>query len=169
MSNNSIQLTTIDLFKENMKFSVGHFTIFSATDRERLHGHNFNVNVSIIAEVDHNGMCFDYGIYKSLVEKLCRSWNEYFILPKRSPHLTLIEKGQNIYARFNGEDIPFLKSDVLILDIRNSTVEEFSDLIMRELTANNSQIQEHKIHALEVKVFSGPGQSASAKCNFLQL
>lgn len=163
MSTQPIQLTTIELFKENMKFSVGHFTIFSATERERLHGHNFNVSVSITAEVNENGMCFDYSIYKRIVEKNCKSWNEYFVLPTRSPYLTLREDGKHIYALFNEEQIPFLKSDVLLLDIRNATVEEFSDLIVRDMTANKEQLSEYKIHALEVKVFSGPGQSASAK------
>ena len=38
-----MKTTTIGLQKKNMKFSVGHFTIFSATKRERLHRHNFNV------------------------------------------------------------------------------------------------------------------------------
>ena len=38
------QLTTIELSKEYLKFSAGHFTVFSATERERLHGHNFSVS-----------------------------------------------------------------------------------------------------------------------------
>ena len=38
---------TIRLAKENMKFSAAHFTIFSASERERLHGHNFRVEVDI--------------------------------------------------------------------------------------------------------------------------
>ncbi|EQD50251.1 hypothetical protein B1A_13514, partial [mine drainage metagenome] len=31
----------VDLSKERMKFSAGHFTVFSASERENLHGHNF--------------------------------------------------------------------------------------------------------------------------------
>ena len=32
------ELTTIEIDKENLKFSAAHFTIFSGTERERLHG-----------------------------------------------------------------------------------------------------------------------------------
>ena len=54
---------TIRLAKENMKFSAAHFTIFNASERERLHGHNFRVEVDIEARMLGNGMCFDYGIF----------------------------------------------------------------------------------------------------------
>ena len=76
---------TIRLAKQNMKFSAAHFTIFSATERERLHGHNFTVEVDIDARMLGNGMCFDYGIYKDRVVALCRELNEWTILPTRSP------------------------------------------------------------------------------------
>ena len=42
-------LTTINICKEALKFSGAHFTIFSATDRERLHGHNFRVRAEVTA------------------------------------------------------------------------------------------------------------------------
>ena len=54
------QVSTIELFKEAMKFSAGHFTIFSETERERLHGHNFTVYVALTGEVNDKGMIADY-------------------------------------------------------------------------------------------------------------
>ena len=36
-------VTTVELQKESMKFSAGHTTIFSATEREPLHGHMYQV------------------------------------------------------------------------------------------------------------------------------
>ena len=59
MSNFAIpEFTTIDILKEDIKFSAAHFTVFSATERERLHGHNFHVGLSVTAPVGSNGMCF---------------------------------------------------------------------------------------------------------------
>ena len=52
------QITTIELFKEDMKFSAAHYTIFSATERETLHGHNFNVHAAITAQIHDLGMLF---------------------------------------------------------------------------------------------------------------
>ncbi|MFN8671673.1 MAG: 6-carboxytetrahydropterin synthase [Candidatus Sericytochromatia bacterium] len=158
-----MKTTTIELFKEGMKFSAGHFTIFSETERENLHGHNFNVYVSITAEILENGMCFDYGIYKKRISKLCKEWNEVFILPTKSPYLQIEEDSSYIYALFNKEKIPFLKRDVLLLPIVNATLEEFSSLMIDKLISDKSELEKFKIKELVVKVFSGPGQCALAK------
>lgn len=157
-----MKTTCITLQKENMKFSAGHFTIFSATERERLHGHNFNVGVKIVAAIGDNGMCFDYGIYKKKLEKLCRDWNEFFILPNLSPHLSFEEQGEYLYVIFSGERIPFLKNDVLRLEITNATVEEFSRLMLEHLK-EGGDFDKYGITEIEVSVYSGPGQSAAAK------
>lgn len=156
------RLTTLELYKEDMKFSAGHFTIFSATERERLHGHNFRVHVIITAELLANGMCFDYVIYKKRIRELCDQWDEYMILPTESPHLQIEQTDTHIYALFNGERIPFLASDVLLLPIANATVEEFSRLMLESLTGDSQELDEFGIHALTVKVYSGPGQSGAS-------
>lgn len=154
--------TTIELFKEGMKFSAGHFTIFSATERENIHGHNFNVYVSLTANILGNGMCFDYGIYKERITKFCKEWNEIFILPEKSPFLTIEEDENYIYGIFNNERIPFLKRDVLILPIENATLEEFSTLMLAKLIKGEDELNKFEINEVIVKVFSGPGQCACA-------
>jgi len=153
---------TLELSKEDMKFSAGHFTIFSATERERLHGHNFAVQVSIEARMQDNGMGFDYGIYKRRIRELCEAWDEYFILPTLSPYLQISESGEYIEAFFNGERIPFLKRDVLLLPIVNATVEEFSHLFLQELMQDPLELESLGIDGLLVKVFSGPGQCGTS-------
>lgn len=154
--------TTIELFKEGMKFSAGHFTIFSATERENLHGHNFNVYISLTANILENGMCFDYGIYKKRVNSLCKEWNEIVLLPGNSKHLKIEETDNFIYAHFNNEKIPFLKRDVLVLPIENATVEDFSYLILNKLISDQEEINNFQIKDITVKVFSGPGQCGSS-------
>ena len=154
---------TIRLAKQNMKFSAGHFTIFSATERERLHGHNFTVEVDIEARMLGNGMCFDYGLYKDRVVALCRELNEWVILPTRSPHLRIKEDGDHVYAHFNGQRIPFLRSDVLLLPIANATLEEFAWWFLQRLAEDRDALRAHAIDAIEVRVLSGPGQSAGRR------
>ncbi len=43
--------TVIEITKEALHFAAAHFTLFSATERENLHGHNFYVALEIEAEV----------------------------------------------------------------------------------------------------------------------
>lgn len=156
------QLTTIELSKEYLKFSAGHFTIFSATERERLHGHNFQVSASIVAPVGDNGLCFSYGEFKSKLESLCEELDEYLLLPGRSPYLDIDTEGDQYRVRFNDETMYFLQSDTLVLPIRNATVEEFASYLLERLI-NDPDIVRYDVKQIEMKVSSGPGQWGSVQ------
>lgn len=151
-------LTTIELGKEAMKFSAGHFTIFSATERERLHGHNFSVHCHLTGELDDNGMMGDYKIFKRVLMAECEALDEWFLLPGRSPYLGLRDEGEHIVAEFAGERIPFLKRDVKVLPVRNVTVEELARLLCDRLVEEAGLPRLAPIHQVTVKVASGPGQ-----------
>ncbi|MBT8446689.1 MAG: 6-pyruvoyl tetrahydropterin synthase [Gammaproteobacteria bacterium] len=156
------ELTTIEISKENLKFSAAHFTIFSATDRERLHGHNFVVHLSLTAPVGPNGMCFSYVEIKDRMRRLCHDLDEYMILPAESPHLEISEEGNSYVVEFADERMLFLKSDCLVLPIRNTTVEEYSRYLLTELCRDRAFIDDNDVRSLVVKVSSGPGQWGSA-------
>ncbi|MDJ0519075.1 MAG: 6-carboxytetrahydropterin synthase [Trichodesmium sp. MO_231.B1] len=158
------RLTKIELFKQAMNFSAGHFTIFSESERENLHGHSFCVYVMFEAEVMENGITFNYGIYKKIILDICQFLDEVVLLPLKSPYLRIEESDEYVYAFFNGEKekIPFLKRDVKLLPVRNITVEELSHWFVQQLVVHVQENQEHFIHTIEVKIFSGPGQSGSS-------
>jgi len=67
-----MKTTKIELYKEDMKFSAGHFTIFSANKRENFHGHNFRVYGCFELPILENGMAIDYGELKSVLRKECQ-------------------------------------------------------------------------------------------------
>lgn len=155
------RLTTIEVSKEYLKFSAAHFTIFTATERERLHGHNYSVAIKVTAPVDENGLCFPYGELKTRMRALCDTLDEYTILPADSPHLSISEQDCYYRVEFNGEVMLLLQSDTLVLPIRNSTVEEFSRYLLQTLMQDDAFFRDnHCVHA-ELTVYSGPGQSAS--------
>mgnify|MGYP003386648115 CR=1 FL=1 len=154
--------TRIELAKENFKFSSGHFTIFSATERENIHGHNFTVALAFDAAVEDNGMIFDYATAKRHIEAMCRSLNEHFLLPAHSKHLKIEEEADYTYVHFGSEKIPFLKRDIKILPVENVTVEELSAYFLQAFVDEFVKTRKHPISYVEIKIFSGPGQSANA-------
>jgi len=149
--------TTVEIAKQALNFSIAHFTIFSASEREDLHGHNFQLECKVTAPLNDDGLLFDYGILKKLLRALCDEIDEQVILPSESPYLNLTESDGYTVAIFNGEHIPFLPRDVTILPIANTTVEEFSHYFLKKLRSH-SLIKENPIIALSVKVSSSPGQ-----------
>jgi len=155
-------LTTIEISKEDIKFSAAHFTIFSATERERLHGHNFAVQLAVTAPVGADGICFSYKDIKTRLRNLCDELDEYTLIPALSPHLRITEEREFFMVRFNQENIPLLKTDTLLLPMRNSTVEEYARYLLERFVGDASFLQERHIRSVVMKVSSGPGQSGSS-------
>lgn len=154
-------LTTVELQKESMKFSAGHTTIFSATEREPLHGHMYTVYLALTTWVEENGMAFDYRYYKKRILELCREINQIFLMPQYSPFLEYAEDQDYYYFTFNHKKIPFLKEDVKLMPMTNITVEELSRWFVHELIKDQDELDRHRIEHIVVKIFSAPGQSAS--------
>jgi 6-pyruvoyltetrahydropterin/6-carboxytetrahydropterin synthase len=153
------QLTTLYIDKERHKFSAAHYTIFSATERERLHGHNYSVSAKIVAPMGSNGFSADYNVYKQRLSRLCEALDEYMLLAGLSPYQEIAESGDYYRVSYNGQDMLFLRCDTLVLPIRNATVEEFSHYLLQQLLAASAG---EDIREIELCVASGPGQKGCA-------
>jgi 6-pyruvoyltetrahydropterin/6-carboxytetrahydropterin synthase len=153
------RLTTLYIDKESHKFSAAHYTIFSATDRERLHGHNYSVSARIVAPMGNNGFSADYNVYKSRLNKLCETLDEYLLLAGDSPYQTIEESGACYRVNYGAEEMLFLQSDTLVLPIRNATVEEFSYYLLQQLLQDSVG---DDLREIELCVASGPGQKGCA-------
>jgi 6-pyruvoyltetrahydropterin/6-carboxytetrahydropterin synthase len=149
------ELTTLYIDKESHKFSAAHFTIFSATERERLHGHNYSVSAMIVATMGDNGFSADYNVYKNRIAALCYQLDEYMLLAGQSPFSQIEDAGENHRVIHAGDSMLFLKSDTQILPIRNATVEEFSRYMLSLLmeASDGDDLRE-----VQLCVASGPGQ-----------
>ena len=156
-----MQSTTIEISKEYLHFAAAHFTLFSDTERENLHGHNFQVTLDAEAPIAEDWLTFDYNILKKALKQMCDDLDEQVIMPTQSPHLQIESDDQYTYAVFNGERIPFLERDLTLLPIRNVTVEELAHYLLDTLL-KRQEIQALDIQQMVLKCASGEGQWASA-------
>ncbi|OGV25443.1 MAG: 6-pyruvoyl tetrahydrobiopterin synthase [Legionellales bacterium RIFCSPHIGHO2_12_FULL_37_14] len=154
-------VSTIELQKESMKFAAGHTTIFSATEREPLHGHHYTVYFALTTWVFENGMTFDYRYYKAKLKELCSKLHQTFLMPMNSPYLTFSEDEEYYYFVFNNKKIPFLKEDVTLMPLTNITVEELAKWFIDNLLKDKRELDKHRVEKMVIKVFSAPGQSGS--------
>ena len=137
------QLATLHIDKQAHKFSAAHFTIFSETERERLHGHNYNV-------------------YKRCLQKICDAHDEYMLLPGKSPWLSVVERDGEYHATFAGKTLRFPVDETLLLPIVNVTVEALANYLLSEVLAEAAI---GDLLELELFVTSGDGQMSSACWN----
>ena len=151
----------VELHKEELKFSAGHFMLLSATQRESMHGHDYQIHVAFHTFIEHNGMAFDCRLYKQRLLNICQSLDYRFILPSQSEYLQLCEENDKWIAKFDQQMIPFLKQDAVVLPICNVTLEELSHWFLEQITADQSELTMHHIHGITVKVYNGRGESGS--------
>lgn len=162
------RFASLEIHKEEFSFSAGHFTIFSATEREQMHGHNYYVSIAFNKIIEQNGLSFDYRYYKKKMLGLCNQLDRHFLLPNQSPYLQLQEQGEYWIAEFNQKKLHFLKDDIIILPLTNITIEELSYWFLQKILEDKAQIEQHGIRGITVKVYNGPGQSGGAAWGEIQ-
>lgn len=160
MPNDTVKL---NFSPQTFTFSAAHFTIFSETKRERLHGHNYSVAATLhIKQIKAHGITFDYTIFKRKLKQVCQQLDSYCLLPEKSPYLHIIDHDPHYKVEFNQETMFFLKKDTLLLPITNTTLEILSQWFLNQLANDLDFIQQHDITALSIQVFNTPNQSATS-------
>jgi 6-pyruvoyltetrahydropterin/6-carboxytetrahydropterin synthase len=155
------RLATVEIHKEELKFSAGHFMLFSGTHRETMHGHDYQVGVAFDCTVGNNGMSFDVRDYKERLRTVIQTLDYRFILPNHSPFLKLKEQNEKWLATMGAETFSFYKKDVIVLPITNVTLEDLSNWFLQQLTHNQQELRAHTIHAIRVTIYNGRSESGS--------
>ncbi len=148
--------TTIELAKESFHFSAAHFTLFSPTSRERLHGHNYTVRCRVNCEVGEAGLAFDYTDLKQRLKDLCASLDEFTLIPKDSPWLDVHEADGQVIVHFNDDTFSLPTKDVRVLPVANITLEALAAHLIDTLLATED-LALAKCSSLTLGVSSSPG------------
>lgn len=151
---------SIELEKENFKFSAAHFLIFPDGTAERLHGHNYRVFVEIEARLSHHGLVLDFKMVKPIVREICDALDEHWIIPGEHPNLAWNERADGIVeVRYQERYYAAPREDVLVLPINNSSSENLATWFGRELLARLSQrFADLRVARLRVAVEETSGQ-----------
>ena len=152
---------SIDLYKENFKFSAAHFLIFPDGSCERLHGHNYRVFVEIEARLSRHGLVLDFKQVKPIVRELVDELDEHWIVPGEHPTLTWQARPDGVTeVRYGGRFYAAPQEDVLVLPINNTSSENLAGWLGRELLARLSRrFEDVEVRRLRVGVEETSGQS----------
>jgi 6-pyruvoyltetrahydropterin/6-carboxytetrahydropterin synthase len=145
------------LAKEDFKFSVAHFTVFSDTVAEELHGHNYRVRVEIAGiGLDPHGLLMDLRGLKAEIRRLCGELDSRTLLPEHSTLVRVTASDGGYEVRYDARLYRLPEADVRVLPIRNTSIEELAAWFWRMLrpTLAGSGITE-----LRVEVEETAGQS----------
>lgn len=157
--------TTLHLAKQNFKFSAAHFLIFDETHAERLHGHNYQVKVDLVAPAKSSaaqvkqGYFVDFNIFKKFIKAKLDSWDEIVLLPKSHPDMKFKFTEKSLEVTFRDRFYVFPQNEVVLLPVTNTSVENLSRLLAEEFF---SEFQKYGVCEVKVLVEETSGQGASS-------
>ncbi|MBC7371149.1 MAG: 6-carboxytetrahydropterin synthase [Bdellovibrionaceae bacterium] len=156
--------TSLQLAKQNFKFSAAHFLIFDEKNAERLHGHNYLVKVEIgIPEgstLDANGFFVDFNVFKKYIKQQLDRWDEMVLLPAKHVDMKIETKITSMEVRFRDRFYAFPANEVVLLPVNNTSVEQLSRLLAEDFM---QEFAKFKLSFISVYVEESAGQGATTK------
>ncbi|ETW06327.1 hypothetical protein H310_02611 [Aphanomyces invadans] len=150
--------------KDYMKFNAAHFIAFKGF-RERLHGHNYRMSVTITGDrIGHDGYLMDFGDIKKIAREVCRELNEHFIVPSKSDVLKIDVTDETVtLVTEDNKTFSFPREDCSLLPIVHSSAEELARYLMDVLLERFTMTQMKARHAtkIEVSIAEAENQLAS--------
>jgi 6-pyruvoyltetrahydropterin/6-carboxytetrahydropterin synthase len=155
----------IHLKRDRYKFACAHMTVFPDGSKERLHGHNYYVSLTIeLRTIDFRSL-IDFGPVKEALAELCAEWKEHTLLATENPHFEILHQ-DDIEIEFTlcKQRYVLPRGDVLLLPIDNLAVEPLSKLACdRLLSSMHDHLPGSVVSALEVTIEENPGQGATTR------
>lgn len=145
---------TLELAKEDFKFSSAHFTVFAADDAELLHGHNYQVRVELTGRrLDEEGMLASFVVVKKAIRAICERLDSRTLIPTGNRHLEIAEDGDGVTVRFGERRYRVPLSDVEVLPIENTSIELMARMFWHELlpVLEGTYVESFGVHVAETK------------------
>jgi 6-pyruvoyltetrahydropterin/6-carboxytetrahydropterin synthase len=95
--------------------SCAHMTVFDEARKERLHGHNYQLDIELELRQIDGGRLVELSIIKDAAAALCAEWKEHLLLAKDNPHFEVLDWGRTqIEFRLCGDRYVLPTDDVLL-------------------------------------------------------
>lgn len=148
----------VDVTKDHLVFSAGHFITIGDDLCERLHGHNFRVAAEVEGPLDDNGFVFDFIALRDELQSIVNELDHRMLLPTEHPRIRLDVRDREIEATYDDRRWVFPRDECLLLPIRQTTVELIAQWIGERLLAS---LNTPGLQRLTVRVEENFGQWAS--------
>ena len=152
---------TLHVTKESLSFSAAHFIAHHGS-RELLHGHNYQLAITVEGALGRDGYVIDFGLVKRAARRICEELDSRTLIPGRSETLSVVDRGSEVEVTCeDGSRFLLPSSDVVLLPIVHSSVEELSRYVCERLSAELRACASGGVRSVEVSVAEAPGQAAS--------
>lgn len=160
------QTWTLHIRKDNLKFSAAHMTVFPNGDKEALHGHNYQVELTVELNEPGVGRMLSYETFKQALRMVCAAWDEKVLIAGDNPWLETLPAEPGEYAfRLCGKRYVLPADEVVVLEMDNVTAENLAQALFKrfwaELTGDMAMAWRERIIAVSLRIDESPGQGAT--------
>lgn len=171
MIRDSKQCWSLHVRKDYLKFSVAHMTIFPDGSKESLHGHNYQVELTVELAASAFASMLSYGTFKQALRKVCANWDEKILLAGANQWLEVLPAAAHEYAfRLCGKRYILPADEVVMLNVDNITTENLAQVLFErfweELSSDASIDWQQRITAISLRVDESQGQGATLKVSW---
>jgi 6-pyruvoyl tetrahydropterin synthase/QueD family protein len=138
-----------------LRFSSAHFVV-SSDMPERLHGHNYTVQVELEGMLAEDMMVFDFTLLKKISRETCRRLHHCFLLPLSDPHLEITEHVDAWEIRVGQKRYRLPQADVVALPIENTSAGRLAEYLCHELLTGLAPYKMENLSVLRVGVEEAP-------------
>jgi 6-pyruvoyltetrahydropterin/6-carboxytetrahydropterin synthase len=156
-----VEQWSILIQKEYLKFSCAHFLIFPDGSKERLHGHNYQVVAEVEGTLSEFGLVIDFKMVKPIIKAICDHLDEHWLVPGEHPELRYQHR-DDAHTEVIYRQCRYLAptEEIIVLPINNTSAENFSAWIGRELYRRLQQsFGRLSVRRLRVSVSETVGQA----------
>ena len=124
----------IDGGHSGIRFSACHF-IPKHEKCSRLHGHSYILRLRVEGDISEEGMVMDFVVLKKKLRAFVDELDHRTILPENSPDVDLKIDGDYVEVLSCGKRYVFPLTDVVFLDITNTTAEEMTRYMVNRIVS----------------------------------
>lgn len=158
---------SIEVAKDYFNFASAHFLIFANGKREPLHGHNYQVAVSLEGDLDHAGVVVDFISFKPLVKRICDSLDHRTLIQTESPVMKVRTRPREVEVRYGKQKIILPKQDVILLPLVNTSTELLAEHVAGRIRREvRRKFPGTTIRFMEVSVEEARGQRGLYRAEF---
>ena len=163
---------TIHIRKDNLKFSAAHMTVFADGRKEGLHGHNYQVELTVeLQDSPALARMLSYEVFKKALRSVCEQWDEKVLIAGENPWLEPLPAEEGEYAcRLCGKRYVLPADEVMVLPMDNVTAENLAQVLLDrfwiELTGDASIPWRERIAAVSLRIDESRGQGATFSVRF---
>jgi len=154
--------TELRIRKDFLKFSCAHMTVFPDGSKERMHGHHYQVSLTVGVKGAKLKDMVSFQAIKNAAREICESWDEHLLIAKDCPHFRKFSAGRGQYAfELCKKAYSLPTEDVVELSVENITTEALAEAFFKALESQLKRARLlSKLASLSVLVEESPGQGA---------